>query len=370
MDRNSGASTPIPSPFSPTLPNLQVAWDATSLKALMECPRKYKLSIIDGWRKSGVHVEFGGFFAYGTEVYRRSRLAGADKLAATVGALRAVIERTFDPIIGPWGGSYANMWCCTGTEKYKNSAGNRAKCPFSKKGAWFPGDAPVVCGTCGSDTVSERRWVPNDKVKNRVTLVRLLAWWIEEQPEMPGGVGLYPIAFPDGTPAVELNLRMTLPFGFGQFSLVANLDSVSSHGHDQRYITDNKTTNRTLDGAYWAQYSPHVQVDVYDLIGATMLKDLNVGGVAIEGATVSQSGAQFGINIYRNSPEHREELLHDLEYWIGQAEKFAVEGEWPMNRASCFLCGFKRVCSAEPDRREAILAEAYEQRKWNPLAER
>ncbi len=173
--------SPPNSAFHPTIPNLQVVWDSTSLRALMFCPRSYQYGIVQGWRGQAVDLEFGIYFANGVETYAKTRLAGHDKEYSTRAALQRVVEDTWladsedeahDWEHGsgkPWGGVYADEWQCTGTKPFKNARGNRAKCPFNLKGRWFPGNGPSCCGSCGSSTVAERHYLPNDAKKNRLT---------------------------------------------------------------------------------------------------------------------------------------------------------------------------------------------------------
>jgi len=49
--------------------NFQLVWNSTSLDALKTCPRKYQLSIIDGWQKKSKsrHLVFGGHYATAME---------------------------------------------------------------------------------------------------------------------------------------------------------------------------------------------------------------------------------------------------------------------------------------------------------------
>jgi hypothetical protein len=64
------------------------------------------------------------------------------------------------------------------------------------------------------------------------------------------------------------------------------------------------------------------------------------------------------------------EWFADTQYWIGQARQFAIEGRWPMNDKSCFLCSFKKICAVSPSHREAHLKEDFVHRVWNPLQSR
>lgn len=363
-----------PSPFSSVVPRLQIVWDATSLKALMECPRKYLYSIILGYKGTGVDIEFGGFFASAMEHYSKERLNGKGKEASTISTLRQTLRSTWrvgDNTAGPWGGRYEEQWRCLGEQPFRNGRGNRAKCPWAHKGHWFPGPAPHTCGSCGSGTHAERRWQPDDKVKNRITLVRLVLAYCDAQTEQLGD-GLSPWAFPNGTPAVELPFRLPLPWTAPtgeRYILAGYLDAIKTFG-DEKFITDNKTTKKQLDAGYWAGFAPNVQVDTYDLTGATLYEELDIKGVIIEGAQTLMNGANFGIGIFRKSDALRAEYLEDIEFYLRLAEKFAKDNHWPMNRSACYLCQFKGVCTMHPDKRARVLEENFRVQHWNPLEER
>jgi len=374
-----------PSPYSPTIPNLQVVWDSTSLRALMFCPRSYEYGILNGWRGSAVDLEYGIYFASATEVYAKARLMGRTKYEATLAAVQRVVEDSWtsendgqDHGYGVnagkgWGGEYEPQWRCTGTEKYRNAKGNAAKCPYSHKGKWFPGGGPDTCGVCHSPTQSERRYAPYDKVKNRESLVRLVEWYCEEQPDASGGAGLSPFAFPDGTPAVELSFKLPLPFQTpdGQpYVMAGHMDAIKTFGTIETFITDNKTTKSFLGPLYWKQYSPNIQVDLYDLAGSLLFPDLGLKGVAIEAAQTLVGGAKFATQVFYRTEAQREETLHEIGWWIKQAERFAADNYWPMNKTNCKMCNFNGICSKDPAQRERFLKADFVQKRWNPLEER
>lgn len=366
-----------PSPYSETIPNLQIAWDSTSLRALQFCPRSYQYGILQGWRGSAVDLEFGIYFASATEVYAKARIAGMSKTQATLDAVRRVVIDSWiaDDIYGdghPWGGAYEEQWHCLGTKKYKNAKGNAAKCPYSHKGKWFMGEGPSCCGECGSETETQRRWLPADKHKNRHTLVRLVAWYCEEQPEDYSTGGLKPYAFPDGTPAVELSFKLPLPWkspAGEQYIFAGHMDAIKTHGVDP-FVTDNKTTKSYLGAAYWKQFAPNGQVDGYDLAGTLLFPDLGIKGVAIEAAQVTQEGARFATQVFYRTEGQREETLHEIGWWIKQAERFAEENYWPMNKTNCKMCVFNGICSKDPAMRDRYLKADFHQKRWNPLQER
>lgn len=374
-----------PSPYSPTIPNLQVVWDSTSLRALMFCPRSYQYGILQGWRGSAVDLEFGIYFASATEMYAKSRLSGKDKHSSTIEAVRRVVEDSWidegngvDYGYGessgrPWGGEYSAQWRCTGATKYRNSKGNAAKCPYSHKGKWFPGEGPSTCGICNSPTLSERRYTPYDKVKNRESLVQLVEWYCEEQPEDFGGPGLSPFAFPDGTPAVELSFKLPLPYSTPDnqpYILAGHLDAIKTFGPIETFISDNKTTKSWLGEAYWKQFSPNIQVDTYDLAGSLLFPDLGIKGVAIEAAQTLVNGAKFATQVFYHTEGQREETLSEIGWWLKQAERFAADNYWPMNKTNCKMCNFQSICSKDPAQRERYLKAGFVQKHWNPLEER
>lgn len=386
--------TQAPSPYSQHNPKLQVAWDSTSLKALMTCPRFYQLAMLEGWRGTSVHLDFGIMFASAVETYKKARLDGRDKTTATMLAIKRAMEDSWidsgercelctegasctvcelsgEPPGKPWGGDYENLWHCTGTVKYKNPKGNRAKCPNAHVGVWFPAPAPETCGLCGSPIEVVRQYVPVDRLKNRKTLIRLVAWYCEEQPEHMDE-GWHALKFPNGQPAVELSWKIPLDWSnkYGEpYILAGHFDSLMTDGREV-FVSDNKTTKNSFGASYWQQFSPNVQVDTYDLAGSLLFPGLNVRGVRIEAAQITQDGARFAQQPFYTTDARREEYLTELRYWLGQAEKFAEDDYWPMNRTNCKLCPFAGICSKDPGKRKMFLQGNFTKQPWNPLAER
>lgn len=372
-----------PSPFSKSVPTLQTAWDSTSLASLMKCPRRYQYEIIEGYRGSKIDLEFGLYFASAMETFLKAQVRGASNDEATIEAVKKALEisgrweptgvieqgHTEEQWI-PWGGRYEMMWHCLGDVPYKNKKGNKAKCPFAHKGAWFM-DAPSICGECGGTIEEKVRYLPTSPIKNRRTLLRMVVWYCDEQVGMDEE-GVKPFVFPNGTPAVELSFKLPLPFDTPDgepYILAGHLDAMKQLG-EEVFPSDNKTSKNALNQNYWQGFSPNIQVDVYDLAASILFPTIPVKGVMIEGAQTLQSGARFGRHVFYKTEEQREELLGELEWWIKQAERYAQDNYWPMNRANCFLCPFKKVCSTHPARRKAILDADFERNHWNPLEER
>lgn len=377
--------TNAPSPFSQHNPALQVVWDATSYGQLLNCPRSYQYRIVMGYAPPGnsVDLHFGGLYASAVEVFSKSRLAGNSKEEATIDAVQWVVENsghyeedthvdTGDIVRCwfPWGGRYEDHWRCTGTEPYKNEKGNKAKCPLSHKGVWQEDTfAPSACHVCGSPAEVANRWVPDDKVKNRYTLVRLVAGYCDSQPEHGG---IQPMMLPGGKPAVELSFAVPLPLTnpYGEpYVLAGYLDRLVTFG-DEVFFADNKTTKHQLHQGYFAQWTPNVQMDTYDLITSVAFPASHISGGIVEAAQVTQSAVDYAVGILHRSDEQREEYLEDFAYWMSQAEHFAETGKWPMNRKSCYMCPYKVICAMKPAARDDFLKANFEYRPWNPLEER
>lgn len=185
-------------------------------------------------------------------------------------------------------------------------------------------------------------------------------------------MGTYPIQFPDGTPAVELHAKMPLPFKTpdgSPYTLVVNLDSIMGYGIEN-WISDNKTTSKTLNHQFYAGYNPSVQFDTYDLVGSVLWPSLEIKGVLIEAAQVTRDSIQFGVGTVRKTEAQRAEWLAEMEWWIKQAEVYATNDHWPMNRRNCWLCEFKGICSKDPGQRQRYLEADFDKQRWNTLEER
>lgn len=377
--------------FSDVNPNLQIMWDASSLKNFQFCPRYYQMNNLQGWQAESVDLAFGRYIADGFERFQKARLDGLSIEDALVRVVRWVLEATYfegekaddddgegycidcpQPPDTQWGGRYETMWKCEGTEKYKNPKGNRAVCPFAFKQAWFPGDPPDICTECKSGIHVERRYIPDDTAKNRHTLIRALIWYGLSQPEVLEE-GYRPYVFPDGTPAVELSGKLPLPItaSTGEtYMLTWNFDYIGVWG-SEHFVTDNKTTRKTLNDQFFQTYSPDTQFDTYDLVGSIAYPDQNVRGVMVDAVQVMVGGVEFGKRPYYKTEAQREEHLADLMIWIKLAEQYAVENYWPMNKRSCWLCPFKRVCSQSPEQREGYLKSNHTKgNRWDPGRER
>jgi hypothetical protein len=168
----------------------------------MDCPYKYNLTIIEGWRKKdeSVHLKFGGVFAYAMEAYAHAKPKGADH----EDALDAAVART---LLETW--------------NHERDDTN-ARIPGTG-GPWEPDNSPK---------------------KNRDTLLRTVIWYFEEYKDDPAKT----LILPNGAPATEVSFKFESgiadPYG-GEYLLTGHLDKGVVYGDDP-FVMDQKTTGGGL----------------------------------------------------------------------------------------------------------------------------
>jgi len=356
-------------------PRLRIVWSASSLYSLMFCPRRLQYEQ-EGWRTRSVDFDFGRMVHEALEVFDHALLDGKTweeaQAKAVAWAVRAsgrwtrgdgavlsweeASKSDADLAWEPWGGEYVTMWRCT-----HNPGPGKKKCPYAHAGKWFPWDAPAECGECGSPTETQVRWVPDDPAKNRETLIRLVAWYCEEWG--PGPVR--PMEFPDGTRGVELDFEIPLGIEnrYGEaYSLCGRFDGMAQTGAEVA-PRERKTTKSSIGPWYFDNYVLNVQTDTYDLVGALLYPSLGMEGVLLEVMQTTKDGAAFHRRMLHSTEPQRAEWLEEIRAWVRQAEVYAEEGHWPMNKVNCGRCGFRGVCSKEPEKRARVLEEGFERRE-------
>lgn len=313
--------TDAPNPFTRALPTQLRAWDATSLRCYMECPRKYQLMIVEGWRlPEGPHTRWGSLLHGALETY--------DKAIALSTSKEDALDEAF-------------AWAL-------EHSGTR-----DEAGVWHPMES-------------------RDNKKTRHTLLRAVVWYIDEQRE-EDGVRAY--VFPNGKPAVELSFQIPLPLEGPDgepYLLCGHMDGLVEFG-DEVAVRERKTTGKTLAAYYFNQFSPDVQIDTYDLASSVLFPDLAVRATMLEATQTAVNFARFHRHFIHSTEGRREEHLRDVMYHIKEAERNARNSYYPKRESSCYAhggCPMRDICSKDPSVRERYLKGLYEVRKWNPLEER
>lgn len=300
--------------FSTEMPNLQIAWDSTSLGLLKECPRKYQLSIIEQWtaKQPSPNLLFGAEYHKAIEIYDHEKVKGRSHDEACREALRHCLVSTWDPELN-------------------------------------------------------RPWSSDHPTKNRFTLARSVIWYLEQFRDDP----IETIVLANGKPAVELSFRFETQYKApdGQpYLLAGHLDRLGRF-QNQTWIVDRKTTNSTISPDYFARYSPDNQVSLYAL-SSKIVYNQPVAGLILDAAQIAVSFSRFQRGFVFRTNDQLEEWYHDLFYWFSQAAWYAHSNHWPMNEKSCSNfggCVFREICAKSPSTRDKWLQASFARQMWDPL---
>jgi hypothetical protein len=300
--------------FSKRSLGLQLSLDSTSLGAYKFCPTFYLYSIVLGYqlRRKNVDLQFGILVHRGIELYHKARALEMSH----EDALRSVI-------------CAAQVW------------------------TW--------------DKEKGRAQVWPDPEKNRLSLLRLLVWYLDRWKDDP----IQTLKWSDGTPAVEVNFHF--PTGYYSeeeeaFYLCGYFDRLGRL-NGKVYVPDVKTTRHQLDSKYFSNFTPDNQFTIYTLASRTVLPAA-AEGVILDACQVGATFARFHREFIPRSAEALQEWLEDLGEWIKDMEEAAQKRYWRMNDRMCWNCDFKGVCSRAPSGRKAWLEANFERRVWDPTKER
>ena len=225
------------SSFSEKLPSLQLAWDATSLDLLKQCPRKYYYTMILGFSSAeqNIHLEFGLLYHSALEEYQRQRSLGLDHEAAQHNMVWKLLSAT-----------------------------------------WLPPGKP---------------WFTGDSYKNRLTLLRSAIWHTEQYSE-----DAFETIQLQGKPALELSFQyqtsICSTYTGEPFLLCGHIDRLGTLS-GAAFGLDYKTTKYDVSKAdYFNFYSPDNQMSMYSLAGKVVYKT-EIQGMIVDAAQVQVNGTRF-----------------------------------------------------------------------------
>lgn len=298
--------------------NVQFAYSANSLTIAMECQRKYKLMVVDGWRAKGqsMHLLFGIGVANALDDYNKLRYGqGATHEEALYRVVKILLE------------------------------GTGSRDPESDE--WKP-------------------WDSGDSKKNRDNLVRTVVWYLEKYKDDPAKVLMY-----DGKPAVEV------PFSYEIDHAVYDGTTVVFNGFldkfvefcDLNIVVDQKTTGSTLGPYYFERYKLDNQVSMYTF-SSQIITQKSFAGVMIDAMQIAVGFTAFDRGLATRTPAQLEEWLDSAKATITQTAHHAEDDEWPMNLTACNnfgKCQFVDICSKDPAVRENYLKTYFERRPTGSL---
>lgn len=389
--------TSLADTFCKSFPKLPSVWDPSRLAPPVACLRKHWYQTARGLRLNGgtnVHLEWGKAYHECCEFFDNLLLDGTDREEAvlqTVGWAHMISwnGETHQP---RWG-RYVDLYQCTDPEYLPGKRNpetmvlNRDRCKYARK-AWE--EIPLgtsmalnvlICGECRHQVNKVLKWFPLHPKKTRGNLIRAVALYCDTP-------GLPPYAFSDKSPATEVQHRVPLPIlspDVKPYELLVNIDGVSEH-EEGPVIRERKTTGLSkFDWRFWQQYEMGPQVDSYDLVGQVFYADGDMPAkLLIEATRVTQGGeteiqrAPITIGNGRRAEWFRElqEVIKDVEHRTISADVDERAGldpivHFPRRTTACLTkngtCQFWRLCIAEPEDRETIIASDYHVEHWNPV---
>jgi hypothetical protein len=281
------------------------------LGLLKECPRKYQLSMIEGWsaRSASVHLTFGIQYHKALENYDVCRANGLNHDEALLWVVHFLFTATHG-------------------------------------------------------------WESDHSSKNRETLFRSVVWYLEAYADDVAKT----LILSSGAPAVELSFRFATELEAAPgvpILLSGHMDRLVDFD-GTHYVMDRKTTGSTLSTYYFDQYNPDNQMSLYTY-ASKVVYGMPVAGVIIDAAQIAVGFTRFERGITLRSGGQMHEWMDDFEIWIDSARRYADLGHWPMNEKSCGAyggCPFRGICSKDPSVREIYLKTDFEKRYWNPLETR
>lgn len=324
MQTSEQNPTAVNSSFSNTYPRLQIAWDATSLGLLKTCPRKYFYALIEGWttRKLNVNLAFGQLLHLGLEEYDKQRAYGTEHKLAQ----RCMMERVTKDM-----GHYEDSG--EGT-------------------VWHP-------------------WSTEDRNKTPHNLLRSLVWYTEQFKDDDCET----VVLADGTPAVELPFKFTIPDFIApdgqEYIFCGHLDRIVEW-QGQYWIQDRKTTKSTLYHNFFEKFTPDNQMSMYTAAGSVCFGQ-DVKGVMVDGIQVAVGFSEFQRGFAHRTPDMMDEWMEETKAWIKLAEQFAMSDSpsaWIKNDSVCDLyggCVYRLICSKDPGVRQNFLASNFVKGQWDPL---
>lgn len=296
---------------------IQHSWDSTSLGTLKECPQKYKLSIVDGWRpkRQSTNLSFGSHIHKAIERFESHIAQGLAREDALHKIVRGALEES------------------RGMEPYKT--------------------------------------------KSRETLLYSIVDYVDHY----SADRTKTVKLSDGTAACELSFRTPMDLVFPNHILktitfCGHLDRVT-YLEGTPYVVDMKTTMNTLGGdssfRFFAGFDPDSQFSGY-CFGSHAEYGIPVRGVIVEGIQIAKTFTRFERGISHRTFAQIDEWRTDTSVWIGHAVQYAEMNYWPRNEKSCHKwggCAFRGICGRDPHVRDAFLATDFTQESpWNPLVDR
>lgn len=363
----------VQSPFIPGT-NIQFAWDSVSLSTILECPRRYRYKIIEGWRSkspgTAIALSFGILVHTGVEEYHRARAQGLAYEAAVHHALQRVMEKK-DQHLTPEENKELDMLAFKVVADLPfGEADQKRYNELKRKNATLYSMLPTqedIETQKEAEDENEGGSLRNAKVRTRYHLWRALIWYFEQYRNDPMEV----VQLADGKPAVEHSFRVGVGKALSdgtEILLAGHLDKLVRF-NGSLLVSDVKTT-KSISRLYFSMFDLSHQMTGYTLGGKLAFAE-PVEGVLIDAIELQIGGVKFSRGFTHRTESQLNEYRDLLGYVGSLAERFYHEDYYPLNTAACMFCEFKDVCRQPPELRHGYLNYLFEQAEaWNPLKSR
>lgn len=358
--------------WHPDHSEVRLIHSASSLDTLQACARKYQLKYVLGWR-SRVKSQYADAAKFGHLIHAAMnefdvcRLEGAEHDESLLSALRVAIEMCEVEEM--------HYSCMTCEEPLNEPEKNKflgfpdvcPKCRIPLNAQWDLEDANAKLEDVNVKVEEKISWwLPEENNYKLHQVVRTVVWGADT---MEKG-NIKPVEAMNADPEAEgeeFLVEFPRSYNGESYWLRGYFDGVAEiPPYPSRYVRERKTTTKTISGAgYRSRFAPNTQIELYSWAAPIWAKIKGFEGDfvgvlldAFQAAVGFTRTARFTLN---PSDDVKGEFVQDMDHYLSLAEMFAVVGYWPKNRSSCFLCQFKKVCSAPKSARPGLLAKEFEQ---------
>ena len=277
----------------------QIVWDTSSLSTFSACPRLYRLTNLLGYKMKRYAADpgFGSAVHDGLEILDRCKFENKTKEEAVTEAVTFIIKEYGEDL-------------------------NKSE----------------------------------DKARGLEATMRAIVWRAEEYWEDTIKIA----TMPNGAPCLEK--RFEVPFGTLGHRLSGRIDKIVELDN-RLYLCDTKTTKASLSDLYFRNFQPNNQIYAY-IWAARNILGLDIAGFIVDAVQTGVHFCRFNRSIFNVSQPSIDEWYQDAMYTIGLADAYSENEYYPANFTSCGNyggCKFREVCAEQPDHRQIILEEDFDQ---------
>jgi hypothetical protein len=166
----------------------------------------------------------------------------------------------------------------------------------------------------------------------------------------------------------ESSILMTLEVDGNKFPYAGKPDMIVSNPSGNFYIMDHKTTSSYISDWNLNQHRVSNQLRCYAAMLGQLTGQVVHGGiinaiyVGKRAADPNFGGTPFSRRRFVWDSDHLKEALRNQYRWIKQVQEYAEEDYYPQTgNTMCRSCSFGKLCDTEPSLRDGVLYTDYEE---------